>query len=82
LKEVIIKKQLPLKLAWGFTIHKSQGLALEKATIKIRKQERRGMTFTAISRVKYLNGLRFQPPFSYDQYENMEKVAGMTIRKS
>jgi ATP-dependent exoDNAse (exonuclease V) alpha subunit len=51
------KNQLPLKLAWGLTIHKSQGLMLEKDTINIGKQERQGMTFTAISRVKYLNGL-------------------------
>jgi ATP-dependent DNA helicase PIF1 len=70
-----------LKLAWGLTIHKSQGLTLEKATINIGKQERQGMTFTAISRVKYLNGLRFQPPFSYDRYQKMEKLAGVTIRK-
>ena len=60
------KKQLPLKLTWGLTIHKSQGLTLERATINIGKQERQGMTFTAISRVKYLAGLQFQPPFSYD----------------
>jgi ATP-dependent DNA helicase PIF1 len=51
------KKQLPLKLAWGLTIHKSQGLTLQKATINIGKQERQGMTFTAISQVKYLEGL-------------------------
>ena len=34
------KKQLQLKLAWGLTIHKSQGLALDIATINTRKQER------------------------------------------
>jgi hypothetical protein len=37
--------------------NKSQGLIGEKGTINIGKQERQGMTFTAISRVKYLNGL-------------------------
>ena len=75
------KKQLPLKLAWGLTIHKSQGLTLEKATINIGKQERQGMTFTTISRVKDLAGLRFQPPFSYDRYEKMSKLPGVKIRK-
>ena len=33
------RKQIPLKLAWGLTIHKSQGLTLEKATINIGKKE-------------------------------------------
>jgi len=33
-------RQLPLKLAWGLTIHKSQGLTLEKAIIDIGKKER------------------------------------------
>ena len=47
-------KQIPLKLAWGLTIHKSQGLTLDKATINIGKQERQGMAFTTISRVKDL----------------------------
>ena len=75
------KKQLPLKLTWGLTIHKSQGLTLEKATINIGKQERWGMTFTAISRIKYLAGLRFQPPFSYDRHEKMSKLPGVKIKK-
>ena len=65
------KKQVPLKLAWGLKIHKSQGLTLEKDTINIGKQERQGMTFIATYRVKELAGLLFQTPFSYDRYENM-----------
>ena len=39
------------------------------------------MTFTTISRVKDLAGLRFQPPFSYDQYEKMSKLLGVKIKK-
>ena len=70
-----------MKLAWGLTIHKSQGLTLEKATINIGKQERQGLTFTLISRVKSLNGLRIKPPFTYDQYEKMEKGPGVASRK-
>ncbi|XP_057860677.2 uncharacterized protein LOC131069328 [Cryptomeria japonica] len=42
--------QIPLRLAWAMTIHKSQGLTLEKATIDIGPTERTGMTFVAISR--------------------------------
>ena len=70
-----------MKLAWGLTIHKSQGLTLDKSTINIGKQEIHGMAFTTIYRVKDLEGLRFQPPFSYDQYENMSKLPRVKIRK-
>ena len=51
------KTQFPLKLTWVLTIHKSQVLALDKATINIGKQERQGMTFTTISQVKDLEGI-------------------------
>ena len=72
----VIKIQISLKLAWRLTINKSQGLMLEKTNINIGKQERKGMTFT---QVKALNGLQFQYPFSYDQYEKMTKVACVAI---
>jgi len=42
--------QLPLKLAWAVTIHKAQGLTLDKATIDIGKKEfSAGLTFVAVS---------------------------------
>ena len=53
---------------------------MEKANINIREHERRGITFTIISQVKYFNGLRFQLPFSYDRYEKIEKLTSVTIR--
>jgi ATP-dependent DNA helicase PIF1 len=49
------RKQLPLRLAWALTIHKSQGLTLPKACIDIGKSERTaGVSYVAISRVKSL----------------------------
>jgi ATP-dependent DNA helicase PIF1 len=38
------RQQLPLRLAWALTIHKSQGLTLPKARIDIGKSERTGGT--------------------------------------
>ena len=58
----------------------SQLLTLEKTTINIGEWQRQGMMFNTIARVKYLNGLWFQLPFSYDRYEKMEKIIGVTIR--
>ena len=72
---------MPLRLAWALTIHKSQGLTLEKATIDIRPRERTRMTFVAISRVKSLQGLRIMPPFSFDRYEKMKYGKQLEKRK-
>ena len=51
------RTQIPLKMAWALTIHKSQGMTLPQATIDIGKTERQGLTFTAISRVPSLQSL-------------------------
>ena len=40
------RQQLPLRLAWALTIHKSQGLTLSKAWIDIGKTERKIMITT------------------------------------
>lgn len=48
--------QLPLRLAWALTIHKSQGITLQKEIIDIDPKERDGLTFVAISHVKSIEG--------------------------
>ena len=58
-------RQIPLRLAWGLTIHKYRELTLDSTTIKIGQIEPRGLTSTAISQVKALDFIWFQPPFSY-----------------
>ena len=59
--------QLPLKLAWAVTIHKSQGLTLDKVVIDIGKREfSSGLTFVACSRVRKLQDL-FSPPFDFQR---------------
>ena len=58
--------QLPLKLAWAVTIHKAQGLTLDKVVIDVGKREfSTGLTFVACSRVRQLKDLLFTPPFSF-----------------
>jgi ATP-dependent exoDNAse (exonuclease V) alpha subunit len=75
------RTQLPLTTAWAITIHKSQGLTLDMATIDIGKTERQGLTFTAVSRVKSIQCLRVEPAFSFERYSKMKKNPYNIIRK-
>ena len=56
--------QLPLRLAWALTIHKSQGLTIDKLVVDIGKREfSAGLTFVACSRVRNIQDLLLTPPF-------------------
>ena len=80
---VLSRQQLPLKLAWAITIHKAQGLTMNKVVIDIGKREfTPGLTFVACSRVRQLSDLAFQPSFDFQRLQSLANSKRLQERKS
>ena len=60
-------------MAWALTIHKSQGMILDKETVDIDTKERQGLTFSAISRVPSLGDIQTNPTFPFSRIAQMHK---------
>ena len=71
-----LRTQFPLRVAYAVTIHKSQGMTLNKVVVELGDYDfTRGLTFMAILRVRAIGDIVFQSEIGS---ERLQKLGGTT----
>jgi hypothetical protein len=76
------RTQFPLTIAYAITIHKSQGLSVDRAVLNPGKKKdfAPGLTYVAISRVRSLPGIMFEEPFDFNRLKS--STSDITIMRA
>jgi ATP-dependent DNA helicase PIF1 len=72
------RSQFPLVLGWAMTIHKSQGLTLDKVVLGIGSIEIAvGLTYVGCSRIRSWQNMAFDYSFPWARMEKINQHAGL-----
>lgn len=72
--------QMPLRLAWAITIHKSQGLTFDKIVVDAEDSFAHGQTYVALSRCRTLEGIVLTKPISGKNVIRNQEVESFSMQ--
>ena len=65
------RTQFPLMVAFAVTIHKAQGMTVDRAVLDISPPDfALGLSYVAVSRVRSLGGIMFEESFDLDRFKS------------